>query len=154
VVWTSKTDIPLLVLGQAPPPSEECHVETCDHVLLAILSVLASLLVVGSVSQQVGAAPAAFTHPGVLVSRAQLDYIRSQVNAGAQPQTQAYQAMMSDGLLSQSRQPTPRSVVECGPYSNPNLGCTNERRTRSPPTATRWPGTSPRTRRTPRRPSP
>jgi len=95
--------------------------------LLAILSVLASLLVVGSVSQQVGAAPAAFTHPGVLVSRAQLDYIRSQVNAGAQPQTQAYQAMMSDGLLSQSRQPTPRSVVECGPYSNPNLGCTNER---------------------------
>ncbi len=95
--------------------------------LLTILSVLTSLLVVGSVSQQAGAAPAAFAHPGVLVSRSQLDYIRSQVNAGAQPQTQAYQAMMSDGLLSQSRSPHPRSVVECGPYSNPNLGCTDER---------------------------
>ncbi|MFI9384522.1 alginate lyase family protein [Kutzneria sp. NPDC052558] len=95
--------------------------------LLAIVSLLVSLLAVGSVSQPAWAAPAAFTHPGVLVSRAQLDYIRAQVNAGAQPQTQAYQAMMSDALLSQSRQPTPRSVVECGPYSNPNLGCTNER---------------------------
>jgi hypothetical protein len=95
--------------------------------LLVVLSVLASLLVVGSVSQQAGAAPAAFVHPGVLVSRAQLDYIRSRVNSGAQPQTQAYQAMMNDALLSQSRQPHPRSVVECGPYSNPNYGCTDER---------------------------
>ena len=95
--------------------------------LLAVLAVLASLLVVGSVSQQAGAAPAAFVHPGVLVSRAQLDYVRQQVNAGAQPQTQAYQAMMNDALLSQSRAPHPRAVVECGPYSVPNLGCTDER---------------------------
>ena len=95
--------------------------------LLVVLSMLASLLVVGSAGPQAGAAPAAFTHPGVLVSRAQLDYIRSQVNAGAQPQTSAYQAMMRDGLLSQSRAPHPRSVVECGPISNPNYGCTDER---------------------------
>ncbi|HTI23833.1 MAG TPA: alginate lyase family protein [Kutzneria sp.] len=95
--------------------------------LLVVLSMLASLLVVGSASQQAGAAPAAFVHPGVLVSRAQLDYIRSQVNAGAQPRTSAYQAMMRDGLLSQSRAPHPRSVVECGPISNPNYGCTDER---------------------------
>ena len=53
--------------------------------LLVVLSVLASLLVVGSVGQQAGAAPAAFVHPGVLVSRAQLDFVRSKVNAGAQP---------------------------------------------------------------------
>jgi hypothetical protein len=95
--------------------------------LLVVASVLASLLAVGSVGQQAGAAPAAFVHPGVLVSRAQLDYIRTQVNAGAQPQTAAYQAMMRDGLLSQSRAPHPRSVVECGPYSQPNNGCTDER---------------------------
>ena len=95
--------------------------------LLVVASVLASLLVVGSVSQQAGAAPAAFVHPGVLVSRAQLDYVRSQVNSGAQPQTSAYQAMMRDGLLSQSRTAHPRSVVECGPYSQPNNGCTDER---------------------------
>jgi hypothetical protein len=72
-------------------------------------------------------APATFTHPGVLVSRAQLDFVRTKVLAGAQPWASANSQMMSNGLMSQSRAPTPRAVVECGPFSNPNLGCTNER---------------------------
>ncbi|TMR24974.1 hypothetical protein ETD86_02325 [Nonomuraea turkmeniaca] len=72
-------------------------------------------------------APAAFTHPGVLVSRAQLDFVRSKVNAGAQPWKAAYDQMVASSLASLSRTPKPRAVVECGPYSNPNLGCTDER---------------------------
>jgi hypothetical protein len=61
------------------------------------------------------------------VSRAQLDFVRAKVQAGAQPWTNAFNQAKSSSYASLSRTPTPRSVVECGPYSNPNLGCTNER---------------------------
>lgn len=73
------------------------------------------------------AAPATFTHPGVLVSRPQLDLVRAKVQAGAQPWKKAYDAMMSSSYASLSRTPKPRAVVECGSYSNPNIGCTDER---------------------------
>lgn len=72
-------------------------------------------------------APATFTHPGVGVSRQQLDFIRAKVQAGAQPWTNAYNQARNSNYASLSRNPTPRAVVECGSYSNPNYGCTNER---------------------------
>ncbi|MFJ8393833.1 alginate lyase family protein [Streptomyces sp. NPDC094144] len=73
------------------------------------------------------AAPAAFTHPGVLVSRPQLDFVRAKVQAGAQPWKGAYDQMMASKYASLSRTAKPRAVVECGSYSNPNYGCTDER---------------------------
>ncbi|MFF1823339.1 alginate lyase family protein [Kribbella sp. NPDC058245] len=73
------------------------------------------------------AAPAVFAHPGVGVSRAQLDFVKAKVQAGAQPWTDAYNQAKNSAYGSLSRTPTPRAVVECGPYSDPNLGCTNER---------------------------
>lgn len=73
------------------------------------------------------AAPPTFTHPGVLVSRPQLDFVRGRVNAGAQPWLAAYDRMAGSAYGSLTRTPRPRAVVECGPYSNPNLGCTDER---------------------------
>ncbi|WP_409495463.1 alginate lyase family protein [Amycolatopsis sp. cmx-11-12] len=84
-------------------------------------------LVLGLSIAPAQAAPATFTHPGVLVSRPQLDFVRAKVRAGAQPWKQAYDAMMSSPYASLSRSPKPRAVVECGPYSNPNIGCTDER---------------------------
>ncbi|MFK0251228.1 alginate lyase family protein [Amycolatopsis azurea] len=84
-------------------------------------------LALGLFSAPAQAAPATFTHPGVLVSRPQLDFVRTKVQAGAQPWKQAYDAMMSSPYASLSRSPKPRAVVECGPYSNPNIGCTDER---------------------------
>ncbi|MBM7789173.1 alginate lyase family protein [Tenggerimyces flavus] len=73
------------------------------------------------------AAPDVFTHPGVLVSAAQLDFVRGKVNANAQPWKAAWDQMMASRYASLSRVPKPRAVVECGSYSNPNLGCTDER---------------------------
>jgi hypothetical protein len=98
---------------------------------IAALSVLA-VAVAPSAPAAVAApampsAPAVFAHPGVLVSRAQLDFIRTQVKAGAQPWTNAYNQMMASSYASLNRTPTPYATVECGPYSNPNIGCTNER---------------------------
>ncbi|MET7856996.1 alginate lyase family protein [Streptomyces sp. NPDC005318] len=72
-------------------------------------------------------APAAFTHPGVLVSRPQLDFVRTKVQAGAQPWKSAYDQMMASKYASLTRTAKPRAVVECGSYSNPNYGCTDER---------------------------
>ncbi|MEU7855629.1 alginate lyase family protein [Nonomuraea sp. NPDC049141] len=73
------------------------------------------------------AAPATFAHPGVLLGRGQLDFMRTKVNAGAQPWKSAYDQMMGHSLASLTRAAKPRAVVECGPYSNPNNGCTDER---------------------------
>ncbi|MFE6696669.1 alginate lyase family protein [Streptomyces sp. NPDC057718] len=73
------------------------------------------------------AAPANFTHPGVLVSRPQLDFVRGRVQAGAQPWKSAYDQMMGSKYASLTRTAKPRAVVECGSYSNPNNGCTDER---------------------------
>ncbi|MFD7320134.1 alginate lyase family protein [Streptomyces sp. NPDC059875] len=73
------------------------------------------------------AAPATFTHPGVVVSRPQLDFVRSKVQGGAQPWKGAYDQMMASGYASLTRTPKPREIVECGSSSNPNYGCTDER---------------------------
>ena len=75
----------------------------------------------------VKAAPTTFTHPGVLVSRAQLTTPRSKVQAGQQPWKAAYDNMMASSYASLSRTAKPRAVVECGSSSNPNRGCTDER---------------------------
>lgn len=69
----------------------------------------------------------AFVHPGVLVTRAQLDNVRQQVNAGAEPWASAYTQLRTSDFASLSWTPRPREIVECGPSSNPNLGCSDER---------------------------
>lgn len=74
-----------------------------------------------------GAAPVTFVHPGVTVSRAQLDFARAEVNAGAQPWKAAFDQMMASKYADLNRTPKPRATVECGSYSNPNYGCTDER---------------------------
>ncbi|WP_433528594.1 lectin [Micromonospora sp. CA-263727] len=68
-----------------------------------------------------------FVHPGVHVSRGQLDFVRGRVQAGAQPWASAFNQMMSSRYASLTRTPAARAVVECGSYSNPNNGCTDER---------------------------
>ena len=66
-----------------------------------------------------------FRHPGVLVNKGQLELIRDQVKAGAEPWKSAYDRAMSEsGSL--ARPASPRETVECGAYSNPNLGCSEE----------------------------
>ena len=75
----------------------------------------------------VAAAPTSFVHPGVNLSTAQLDFVRAKVQANAEPWKSAYDQMMASPYASLSRTPAPRATVECGPVSNPNYGCTDER---------------------------
>src|SRR5688572_23257776 len=68
-----------------------------------------------------------FRHPGVINSRESLDFIKAKVAAGQQPWLNAYNELKNHSLASLSRSPNPRAIVECGAYSNPNNGCTEER---------------------------
>ncbi|MFD1939257.1 alginate lyase family protein [Nonomuraea mangrovi] len=70
-------------------------------------------------------AAAPFNHPGVLVSRAQLDFVGA--NLGNEPWKSAWSALRAHSFASLSYTPKPRAVVECGPSSNPNHGCSDER---------------------------
>lgn len=90
--------------------------------LCALLVLLSAL-----VATPAQAAPAVFAHPGVMVSRAQLDFVKGRVAANAQPWKAAFDQMAASPFASLTRNPTPRAVVECGSYSNPNIGCTDER---------------------------
>ena len=55
------------------------------------------------------------------------DFVKGRVQAGAQPWASAYSSMTGSRYASLSRTPAPRAVVECGSFSNPNFGCTDER---------------------------
>jgi hypothetical protein len=95
----------------------------------ALLAASAAL-VAGVLAWPAGAAPGApvaFAHPGVTVSQGQLDFARSKVSAGAQPWKGAFDQMMASKYADLNRTPKPRAVVECGSYSNPDHGCTDER---------------------------
>jgi hypothetical protein len=92
----------------------------------ALLAAAAALAAV-ALAVPAEAAPATFVHPGVTVSQGQLDFVRGKVNAGAQPWKGAFDKMLASRYADLNRTPKPRAVVECGSYSNPNNGCTDER---------------------------
>ncbi|WP_433339929.1 alginate lyase family protein [Streptomyces sp. CA-253872] len=98
------------------------------HLLVAAtLVALVAALLARPAAGRAEAAPASFTHPGVTVSQSQLDFVRDKVQAGAQPWKGAFDQMMASKYADLGRTPKPRATVECGSYSNPNYGCTDER---------------------------
>ena len=72
------------------------------------------------------ARPAGFIHPGVLVNKSQLDEIKRRVARGIEPQKSAFEALKASNLGALDYTPHPRDTVECGPRSNPDLGCKDE----------------------------
>jgi hypothetical protein len=94
---------------------------------IPLLAAVGALLLGVFTAPVAHSAPSTFVHPGVTVSKAQLDFARTEVLAGAQPWKAAYDQMMASKYADLNRTPTPWATVECGPYSNPNYGCTDER---------------------------
>lgn len=68
-----------------------------------------------------------FVHPGVFVGRGQLNLVRARVLAGRQPWKGAFDRMRASDYASLTWTSHPYEIVECGSYSNPNIGCTEER---------------------------
>jgi hypothetical protein len=84
------------------------------------------MLVAAALAVPQPAQAAVFKHPGVLVSRAQLDFVRA--NLGNEPWKSAWNALRSHSLASLSYTAKPRAEVNCGPSSNPDIGCSDERK--------------------------
>jgi hypothetical protein len=68
-----------------------------------------------------------FHHPGVLVSRTQLDTVRRRVRAGQQPWASAFAAMRTSRYGAHGYTPHPRDVVICPGDNGPSAGCVEER---------------------------
>lgn len=71
----------------------------------------------------------AFVHPGVLVNKAQLDFMKSQTLSGVEPFASTYQKAKAStwGSLTYAVQGPPKSgIIECGSYSKPDNGCSTE----------------------------
>lgn len=71
-----------------------------------------------------GAAENSFNHPGIFVSLKQLQYVKD--NLSREPWKSAYEKVLQDPLADKNYKPTPWRTVECGSFSNPNKGCTDE----------------------------
>lgn len=103
---------------------------------LTVVVIAGSLIGCGSPSgtshpaetSSVVADAAGFVHPGVLESRGQLDFVRQQVRAQAQPWKAAFDTMMASQYAGLGYVAKPRAVVDCGPYDHPDNGCSDERR--------------------------
>jgi len=71
-------------------------------------------------------------HPGVVVSRSQLDFVKAKVAAKSQPWSSALSKMLTDEdkygkYASAKRSSKAQATVKCGPTTNPDIGCTDER---------------------------
>ena len=53
--------------------------------------------------------------------------MRTKVNAGEAPWTAAYTRLTSNAWASLTRVASPVATVQCGSYSNPDVGCSAER---------------------------
>jgi len=77
-------------------------------------------------------APSAWVHPGYVVDKPQLDFIKSQVSNKAQPWTDAYNQMLEDSdkygkYATGTRTSEATATVSCGPTTSPDIKCTDER---------------------------
>jgi len=88
--------------------------------------VLVSLLLLAQISADPNAA--GFYHPGILVNRAQLEFIKSKVASGAEPWKSAFEAAKSSEYGARDYRPHAWKTCECGPFSKPDLGCKDEQR--------------------------
>lgn len=65
----------------------------------------------------------ALNHPGILSSRAELDYIKSQIASNRNPWKDAFDRLANSSYASLSYKPDPFATVKCGSYNKPNVGC-------------------------------
>jgi hypothetical protein len=67
-----------------------------------------------------------FQHPGILVGVKQLEFVKKMILEGKEPWISAFNRAKNDAFGSLDYKPKPWTKVECGSYSNPNYGCSDE----------------------------
>jgi len=69
----------------------------------------------------------AFVHPGILIDRKQIKLVSGKIKAGQEPWKSALASLLGSPFAQVSYVPHPRATVQCGAYSKPDNGCTDER---------------------------
>ena len=67
-----------------------------------------------------------FTHPGILNTKSEFDFIQKKIKAGEQPWKNAFENLKKSKFASESYTPEPFPNVECGSYNKPNVGCNQQ----------------------------
>jgi len=67
-----------------------------------------------------------FVHPGVFVSKNQLDFVKGRISAGQEPWANAFAVFKQHAFASLTYTPHPRDIVNCGPNNIPDEGCEDE----------------------------
>ncbi len=80
---------------------------------------------IGTFSGGLSAAEKAFVHPGILHSRAELEFVKARVAEGKEPWKSAWEELRSHGISQLDWRPKPAADVVRGPYNNPDVGGTN-----------------------------
>ncbi len=81
-------------------------------------------ILIGNLARLTAAQP---YQQAILNNQNQLEYIKGRVEAGVEPWKSAFAKMQSDGFASLIRSPRPRANVDCGYYSMPDVGCSDEK---------------------------
>ncbi len=76
-------------------------------------------------SSGASAADEPFTHPGILHSRAELDYVSKKVAEGEEPWKAAWEQLQAQPISSLDWTPKPAENVVRGPYNRPDIGGTD-----------------------------
>ncbi|TCV93965.1 alginate lyase [Luteibacter rhizovicinus] len=84
-----------------------------------------ALFVVATCACASGISPA-LTHPGILVGNEQLEIVRRHISEGSPLALSALAKARDSDLGSLDYIPHAWATVECGPYSKPDYGCTDE----------------------------
>lgn len=71
------------------------------------------------------AANATFTHPGILHSRAELDFVKAKVAEGEEPWKSAWEELRSHDISELDWKPKPIADVVRGVRNHPDIGGTN-----------------------------
>ncbi len=74
-----------------------------------------------------GRSAGGFVHPGILVSRAMLGFVKTRIASGAAPWTAALAAASASRFGALTYAPHPRADVDCGSHSIPDGGCSDEK---------------------------
>jgi hypothetical protein len=65
-------------------------------------------------------------HPAMLNDLAELAFIKAKIASGTEPWKSAYAKMKANKVAALGYAAKPRDTVECGSYSNPDYGCSDE----------------------------
>lgn len=90
--------------------------------LLVVIALSPAASVVADESSASSEAVAAFVHPGLLHSRAELTFIQQKINDGQQPWLSAWQLLQSEQVASLDYTPKPVAGVVRGVRNNPDIG--------------------------------